>query len=207
MTAFAQPPITPKAEITRSRLVDLAAKLFIERGYASVSLRDIAGEAGLTKGAIYGHFRSKGQLLVEVIRTSLERADAGMEPGADESPPRSVFNLFIDPGSRELRLLQIDAAAAARHDPDVAAGVAELYAQRNKWILDSLIDIPDAEAIAFIINALASGIGTQEAHGREVPDPGAWQRITVAMFEAAFRAAQARTTPESGTTPKGETEQ
>ena len=66
MTALAEPPLTPKAAATRKRLLELSAELFIDRGYDAVSLRDIADAAGVTKGAIYGHFRSKGQLLVEV---------------------------------------------------------------------------------------------------------------------------------------------
>ncbi len=73
MSAFADPPQTAKAAATRERLLELAAQMFIRDGYTPVSLRDIADEAGLTKGAIYGHFRSKGQLLVEVIRHDAER--------------------------------------------------------------------------------------------------------------------------------------
>ena len=49
-------------------LLALAAELFIDRGYEAVSMQDIADRAELTKGALYGHFRSKGQLLVEVLR-------------------------------------------------------------------------------------------------------------------------------------------
>ena len=75
-SVFADPPLTPKAEATRARLLEVAAEVFVERGYAAVSLRDIAVAAGVTKGAIYGHFRSKGQLLVEVIRTQLAERDS-----------------------------------------------------------------------------------------------------------------------------------
>ena len=120
-SAFADPPITPKAAATRARLLDIAAVVFIEHGYAAVSLRDIAKVAGVTKGAIYGHFRSKGQLLVEVIRTQLAERDARFDMDAAAEQPMTAFVQFINPDSRDLRLLQIDAAAAARHDLDVAA--------------------------------------------------------------------------------------
>src|ERR1700722_8244578 len=69
------PPKTPKSAGTRQRLLGVAAELFIERGYNAVSLRDIAAATGLTKGAIYGHFHSKGQLLVEVIRWQIAERD------------------------------------------------------------------------------------------------------------------------------------
>ena len=69
------PPKTPKSAGTRGHLLELAAQLFIERGYEAVSMRDLASAAKLTKGAVYGHFRSKGQLLVEVIRWKIAESD------------------------------------------------------------------------------------------------------------------------------------
>ena len=187
MSALADPPLTPKAIATRERLLDLSARLFIDRGYDAVSLRDIADEAGVTKGAIYGHFRSKGQLLVEVIRTQLAERDTHFDPRAATEDPGVLFGLFISPGSRDLRLLQVDAAAAARYDSDVAAGSEEVKDERNSRILESLEGVDNAETILFVINALSSGIGIQEAHGRDLPDPESWRRIVGPMFGAAHR--------------------
>jgi AcrR family transcriptional regulator len=186
-SALPDPPLTPKAAATRTRLLGLAADLFIEQGYEAVSLRDIAVAAGVTKGAIYGHFRSKGQLLVEVIRTQLAERDKQLDLDAAVSDPTDVFEFFIAPGSRELRMLQIDAAAAARHDPDVAAGMQAAHAERTAWIRASLENTPDPETLTFIVNALSAGVGVQEAHGRPTPDPEAWRRTVAAMFVAAMR--------------------
>lgn len=183
MSALADPPLTPKAVATRKQLLELAARMFVDRGYAAVSLNHIAKEARLTKGAIYGHFRSKGQLLVEVIRSELAKRDSQGDPATAEDPGAALA-AFISPGSRELRLLQTDAAAAARHDADVEAGVREVFADRNQRILDSLDGMRNAETLAFIINALSSGIGVQEAHGRETPDPAAWTETLSPMFIA-----------------------
>src|SRR5215831_14430776 len=93
------PPRTPKAAKTRQRLIDIAAQLFIERGYNAVSMRDVASAAKLTKGAVYGHFRSKGQLLVEVIRWKLAARDHA--PGFSEAtadPARAVVLMYDDSG-------------------------------------------------------------------------------------------------------------
>lgn len=51
----------------RDRIADAAAGLFLERGYAGTSLRDIAATAGIKAGSIYYHFDSKDDLLVEVL--------------------------------------------------------------------------------------------------------------------------------------------
>lgn len=187
-----EPPATPKAAATRARLLEIAATLFIEHGYDAVSLRDIAEAAEVTKGAIYGHFRSKGQLLVEVIRSQLAERDQGYDLDAATQDPASVFSAFIDPGSRELRLLQIDAAAAARHDEDVAAGLAAMREERGEWILASLAGTSDPETLLFVIRALSSGVGAQEAEGAATPDTARWRAVVSRMFTAAARPEGAK---------------
>ncbi len=190
-SVFADPPLTPKAEATRARLLEVAAEVFVEQGYAAVSLRDIAVAAGVTKGAIYGHFRSKGQLLVEVIRTQLAERDAQFDAQAAVERPMETFFQFINPDSRHLRLLQIDAAAAARHDPDVAAGVAEIFSARNAWILDTLRRLDAPEVVLYVINALSAGVGVQEAHGWPAPDSDLWSKTVAPIFGVTESSRQA----------------
>lgn len=60
---------TSKA-MTRERLLGEARRLFRERGYAATSLEQIAEAAGVTKGAIYGHFSSKEDLLISAIEAA-----------------------------------------------------------------------------------------------------------------------------------------
>lgn len=52
---------------TRERLIGHACRLFGEQGYSATSLEQIAEAAELTKGAIYGHFASKEDLLLSAI--------------------------------------------------------------------------------------------------------------------------------------------
>ncbi|MFT5199919.1 MAG: AcrR family transcriptional regulator [Planctomycetota bacterium] len=52
----------------RERLLEAAAKLFSERGYEGVSIREIAREAGVRHGGLNYHFRGKRDLYLEVIQ-------------------------------------------------------------------------------------------------------------------------------------------
>lgn len=52
----------------RRRLFEAAIQLFGDRGYGSVSVRDLALEVGLTSTALYAHASSKEQLLFEIVR-------------------------------------------------------------------------------------------------------------------------------------------
>jgi AcrR family transcriptional regulator len=56
--------------MTRERLLAEAQRLFRERGYAATSLEQIAEAADVTKGAIYGHFSSKEDLLLSAIEAA-----------------------------------------------------------------------------------------------------------------------------------------
>jgi AcrR family transcriptional regulator len=57
-------------ERTRQRLLAEAQRLFRERGYAATSLEQVAEAAEVTKGAIYGHFASKEDLLLTAIEAT-----------------------------------------------------------------------------------------------------------------------------------------
>jgi AcrR family transcriptional regulator len=165
-----EPPRTPKSAGTRRRLLAVAGELFIERGYSGVSIRDIAARAELTNGAVYGHFRSKGQLLVEVIRTKLAERDFPPQSGDAPADALHGVELLYDESRREIRLLEVDAAAAARNDPDVAAGLALLYDERHVRIRDAMAGVRDADSAAWLVSVLTGGIGMKEAAGLARPD-------------------------------------
>ena len=61
------PPERPGSE-TREQLLGAAERLFAERGFAGVSVRMIAGEAGVNWSLVGYHFRGKDGLLAEVYR-------------------------------------------------------------------------------------------------------------------------------------------
>ncbi len=59
---------------TREKLLDVAAELFQARGVAAVSLDEVAAHAALTKGAIYGNFTSKDDLVFAVTAERTSKA-------------------------------------------------------------------------------------------------------------------------------------
>lgn len=66
-----------EAEATRSRLLDAAEEVFHAQGVAGASLADVAQAAGMTRGAIYWHFKDKVDLFEAMmgrVTLPLERA-------------------------------------------------------------------------------------------------------------------------------------
>lgn len=63
-----------KGELTRQRIVELAAPIFNQRGYAGCSMQDVMEATGLEKGGLYRHFASKEDLAAEAFRFSLRNS-------------------------------------------------------------------------------------------------------------------------------------
>jgi TetR/AcrR family transcriptional regulator, cholesterol catabolism regulator len=56
----------------RDELLDLAASMFAERGLRATTVRDIADSAGILSGSLYHHFKSKEEMVDEVLRGFLD---------------------------------------------------------------------------------------------------------------------------------------
>ena len=57
-----------KGELRRKEILDMAEKLFYEKGYESTSVQDILDALGISKGGFYHYFESKNALLEEICR-------------------------------------------------------------------------------------------------------------------------------------------
>lgn len=113
-------------ERTRQRLLTEAQRLFRERGYAATSLEQVAEAAEVTKGAIYGHFASKEDLLLSAIEAS-----RGTMPD---------YVIMLNDRSRPLRDRLADfGRTAATEDPGDAAELA-MYLE----FFAALLRTPDA---------------------------------------------------------------
>lgn len=181
------PPKPTKGERTRVRILEIATALFVERGYFGVSIRDIASAAGITNGAVYGHFKTKGHLLVEVIRWQIAQRDIATDYDTAQDADSGI-DLLYDPAGRDTRLLEVDAAAAARLDRDVAAGLAALYRERRVQIKRMVVDVAlDAEALAWFITTVGAGIGVREAAGMPSPSAKRMRETISAAFDGVLQ--------------------
>jgi AcrR family transcriptional regulator len=122
---------------TRERLLRAAADVFAERGYDGTRVADIAAAAGVSNGALYAHFPSKADLLVDALRTHGRRLLADLF-AAD--PDRSITDLLLAigrwlPRRRDPRgYLIVEALVAARRDQDVARPMRDYIGERADWL-------------------------------------------------------------------------
>jgi AcrR family transcriptional regulator len=170
---------------TRARLLEAAAQVYARQGFAGATLDEVAAEAGFTKGAVYGHFGSKENLLLALVeeylagqvteqmalfdrdRATWERPLAGSERWMDrleERPQR--FRLFVELWSYSQR----DERLRAR----LADGLAELRATLARFASDSSadagFDTPAAVTEQFANVMLGLGLGLSML---KLTEPGA----------------------------------
>ena len=72
---------------TKERILMAALRLFAREGYEAVSVSDIAGELGLTKGALYKHFKNKRDIFDSIVARMVQvDGERSREYGVPEEP-------------------------------------------------------------------------------------------------------------------------
>ena len=180
--------VTPQE--TKARLIASAVRVFAERGYEGTRVADIARAAGLSSGAIYAHYRSKAELLVDAIKArGPEEVNRLLAAGDLRAP---LPDLLIRLGSTLERRdptqssLLLEAIAAARRDPDLALVLTTTLARREAFMAELIrhsqragqVDagVP-AEVLARFCLMVVMGALLSRVAGLPPIDPTAWERF------------------------------
>lgn len=108
------PTQAERSEATVHDLVQVARRLFAERGFAATSIEDIVRAAGVTRGALYHHFSSKTDVFRavfedlerELAARSVEAAHGKRDPWKQmEAGCMAFLDISTDPGIQRIALL------------------------------------------------------------------------------------------------------
>lgn len=177
-------------EVTRDRLLDAAARVFVEAGYDGTRVVDIAREAGVTTGAIYAHFRDKADLLVKAL------AARGVEPAGkvlltDASVPvatmlRTLGHIAVEGELHPTEMLLLDAATASRRERELRDRL-ECVIGTHAAVLASMVERARAQrvvardvstpAVVRFLLILEFGSIVTRTLGIPPPDPKEWTRL------------------------------
>ena len=111
-----------KAE-KRKEICDVAAKLFVERGFEKTTTRDIASAAGVNTSAIYYYFEDKEsilyELLIDIMNNSLrqmrdiEKRDMSLQEKINAVIKLHTHVYGIDPNTMELIVYKVKTYTSA----------------------------------------------------------------------------------------------
>jgi AcrR family transcriptional regulator len=156
----------PEPKSTRERILDAALDLFIEKGFDKTSLREIAGQLGVTKAALYYHFASKEDILMALhMRLHEFGTDALARMGSLE-PSAAIWGELLEElvdqmlANRKIFLLheRNQAAFEALHREDHDAQHVDLQEQFRKVLSDPRIPARDRVRMAASFGAIMAGI-------------------------------------------------
>ena len=107
---------------TRARILDAAERLYAERGFADVTLRDIVAEANVNLAAVNYHFGSKDELIAELFltrgratnRERLSELKAAEEAGGGRADLEAILRALVGPTLRGCLGADNERSTAAR---------------------------------------------------------------------------------------------
>jgi AcrR family transcriptional regulator len=170
---------------TRERILAIALDLFVEQGYEETSLRQIAERVGVTKAALYYHFRSKDEILMtlhepvhELMRNAMARLE---DPASGGGMWIGFLDWLIDQlavHSRLLLLYQRNAAALGaghRHDHrDPGVEPEQLFL---RMLRDPAFSLDDRVRMAGSLAVVVAGAGLAMRPAAGAVDPAELARI------------------------------
>lgn len=195
----------------RTRLLQAAVELGSERGFASLTLADIVGRAGVARSTFYEHFRDKEQCFLETFDYAAERVlervlAVGPPPdGASASPVHAYVAMLLELCLEEpglVRLVATDAEAlgpaAAERQRTVrarlAGGLVDLrdYLRRDNPNLAPITQVRALAIVGAFIEVIQHGFSTGGIDALPALHPEL-ATIMLALLEApeARSAAQA----------------
>ncbi len=192
----------------RDRLVDEAARLFAERGFAATSVGDIQAACGLTagSGALYKHFPSKRALLGAVVRRHIRTMATGHGEVTDGlgDDPRAALRLIatsvwsaMQSDRRLLRIILRDLDAFPDLLEEIWQGVLDnLYRAFTSWLIleaeRGRVAVDDPAASASVLLASLTCYPILDALIGRVPGDIGKERYIASWVDHAAASLQLR---------------
>jgi AcrR family transcriptional regulator len=88
-------PSQERSRLTVERILEAAARIFHEQGYAGATTNDIADEAGLSIGSLYQYFPNKDALLAALTKRHITTTTSSLAAMIGKLPEDSGFNVIL----------------------------------------------------------------------------------------------------------------
>ncbi|MDQ0503966.1 TetR/AcrR family transcriptional regulator [Xanthobacter agilis] len=174
-------------------ILEAAASLFAERGYAATSVRDIGERVGLLGGSLYHYIKSKELLFIKIHDTALQvsedRIRAAIERERDpwarlEAACVTMLGIQLDPRSITMPLMN-DFLAVPRHVQESLIAKRDAFEQIFVVLVD---DLPLAEGIdrgvyRLLLLTLLNNVGLWYRPGRLSPEEIGGQIVRIFRHE------------------------
>lgn len=132
----------PRKAITQKLILDTTEKLMREEGYAAVSTRRVAKEAGLKAPLVHYHFPTTDDLFLSLFRRSVEGELEKLDKAA--TSPESLRSIWLSYQNSDRTAVALEFMALANHRKaikDELASYTERARRKRAKVLETLIDM------------------------------------------------------------------
>ncbi|MEU9098842.1 helix-turn-helix domain-containing protein [Streptomyces sp. NPDC048361] len=179
-----------KKAATRQKIADTALRLFLERGYDAVGIRDVAAEADVAVTTLFSHFASKEALIFERDDDFEERLTRAV---ADRAPDEPLIPALRREVEALVRHCTADGAAPIWHMIETSPALREYEESMRLRHAESLAAAVGADPGLTVTPTAARTVARfvidSYAVAREAADPEAALDEIFAMIEAAWAVA------------------
>ncbi len=191
-------------EERRQEILAAAARVFVQKGYASATMQEIATACELAPGTLYRYFPGKTDLIAEVAGSCYER-DREMFTTAmgNPSPLAALFEVGEQVRSgipqvewREHCVLRLESYLAAEREPALKARLQQELAESIETMATIIREAQaageidpgvDAGAMSALLHAIGSGLSTLTLANDQTPVDDIWG-VLVRMIGALLTA-------------------
>jgi len=168
------------AERTRADILQAAGVVLKRRGYSSTRLEDVAQEAGVTRGAIYWHFRNKQDLYLNYLKE--------FKPG-DNGAIKTIQEMDLPPLER-LKKMIVAGLYDMRNNKEseniIHLGFLVIDLLRESGEVNGMINEKQAQMLGVVEPLIQEAIERGEV--REDVDPAAAATILHYLFQGVWGA-------------------
>lgn len=184
-SARARRETNPRKELVREQLIDIAARIFDEKGFEKCSMADIAKAVGLGRSALYHYFKSKDEILAAIVEAEaltpthhLESLSAESGLSATEWLRRAIVEGIIRRLSSGSRFVTL-----SRLEGQIPEDLRVVYNRSRRQIYD------------YYVHCIEHGISTGEFRPVD-PKIAAFGVLGMANWTSRWYSPSGRKSPE-----------
>ena len=130
-------------EIRTKQVVDATKRCIVEKGFANLSVKDIAREAGVSTGVIYHYFKNKEDILLQVIvdafRKSYEQVMDEVDP--IEDPGRKLMSYIekaqaVPQDNPDFQIVMMNYLGQANSNPEITNVMVRFFNSLTSYVAD-----------------------------------------------------------------------
>lgn len=144
-----------KSAQKRKFILETARKVFVEKGFKKVTMKDIVEACEISRGGLYLYFESTGQIFLEVMKLESEETDdVFSDKITEDATAADILVLFLQEQKKEL----------LRRKDTLTQAIYEYYFENQPGKKDNILKKQFDSAVKIMEKLIETGVGNGELY-------------------------------------------